>query len=116
MKTHSTLRSYITGFILSIVFTLLAYFAVVSHLVSGGVLIVIIIGFAIVQLMVQLIFFLHIGQESKPRWNLTFFLSTASIVLLIVVASLWIMNHLNYNMMSPASMDQQILKGEGIQK
>ena|SRR5260221_2509642 len=116
MKTHATLRSYITGFALSIAFTLLAYFAVVNHVVSGGLLIAVIIGLAIVQLVVQLLFFLHIGQESKPRWNLAFFLSTASIVLLIVVASLWIMNHLNYNMMTSQGMNQKILKDEGMQK
>ncbi len=115
MKIHSTLNSYITGFVLSVAFTLLAYFVVVSNLAIGAVLIAIIIGLAVAQVIVQLLFFLHIGQESKPRWNLTFFLSTASIVFLIVVASLWIMNHLNYNMTSQ-NMNQQIIKGEGMQK
>lgn len=116
MKIQSTLSSYIAGFVLSVVFTLLAYFAVVNHVASGATVITIIIGLAVVQLIVQLLFFLHIGQESKPRWNLTFFLSTASIVFLIVVASLWIMNHLNYNMMPSASTNQQIFKNEGIRK
>ena len=54
---------------------------------------------AVCQALIQSIFFLHILQEKKPRWNLIVFASTISIILVIVVFSIWIMNHLNYNMM-----------------
>ena len=32
-----------------------------------------IIGLALIQAIVQLIFFLHVGQEAKPRWELIIF-------------------------------------------
>jgi cytochrome o ubiquinol oxidase operon protein cyoD len=98
---HSPFNAYLVGFLLSIVLTLVAYLFVVNHILAGWILFAAIIILAFVQLLVQLIFFLHLGQESKPRWNLLFLLSTISIILTIVLASLWIMNHLNYNMMPP---------------
>lgn len=90
-----TYKSYITGFILSIALTLAAYFAVVKNLPNALLIILLL---AIVQLFVQLIFFLHLNKGSDRGWNLVVLLSTASIILILVVGSLWIMNHLNYNM------------------
>ncbi len=115
MKNQSQLMSYITGFILSLLFTFSAYFIVVNHLASLWILIAIILTLAVLQLMVQLIFFLHLGHESKPHWNLTFFLSTFFFVLFIVISSIWIMTHLNYNM-SAGRMDKFITHDEGIVK
>ena len=112
-----TTKAYVVGFSLSILLTLAAYFLVANRLLSGGVLIAAVIGLALVQLAVQLIFFLHLGQESKPRWNLAVFLGTVSIILIIVIGSLWIMNNLNYNhMRTPAETDTYILHEEGIRK
>ncbi len=112
------LSSYIIGFALSIVFTLAAFFVVLRPgffgLTSTGI-VATIITLAIVQFFVQLTFFLHLWQETNPRWNLVVFLSTISIVLILVVGSIWIMNHLNYNM-TPSDMNTYILKQEGMQK
>ena len=115
----NTFKSYVIGFVSSVVLTLLAYFLVDLHVrsshewISHPVLIFVIIGLALVQLLIQLIFFLHLGQESKPRWNLFVFLSTFSIILILVVGSLWIMNHLNYNMMS-ADVNTYMLNQENM--
>ena len=67
---------------------------------------------AITQLLVQLVFFLHIDKERKPRWNLAVLLFAALIVFIIVGGSLWIMYHLNYNM-SPQQMNQYMLQQDG---
>jgi cytochrome o ubiquinol oxidase operon protein cyoD len=45
-----------------------------------------------------LVFFLHLGQGKDTKWNLVIMLSTLTIVLIVVIGSIWIMNHLNYNM------------------
>jgi cytochrome o ubiquinol oxidase operon protein cyoD len=66
---------------------------------SGTGLVAVIVGLAIIQLFVQLFFFLHLGEESKPRWNLMVLLFAAMVVIIVVFGSLWIMNNLNYNMM-----------------
>jgi cytochrome o ubiquinol oxidase operon protein cyoD len=117
MKNYkSLLKSYITGFILSVVLTLFAYYLVVNaNYFSHEVITVIILALAFAQLVVQLLFFLHMGKESKPRWNLIIFLSFASVIFIMVAGSLWIMNHLNYNM-SPAQMGNFIIHDEGIRK
>ncbi len=77
----------------SLLLTLGAYF-LASHRVFTFAL----LPLAFVQAAVQLIFFLHVGQEKKPRWNLLFFGFMAMVVFLVVVCSLWIMYNLNYNM------------------
>jgi cytochrome o ubiquinol oxidase operon protein cyoD len=113
----SSLKSYIIGFILSILLTLAAFGVVmrpdIFH-VGYGLIIPIILILAIVQLFVQLIFFLHLMDESGPRWKLTVFISTVGLVLIIVVGGIWIMNHLNYNMMaSPTEMNNYIQSQDG---
>jgi cytochrome o ubiquinol oxidase operon protein cyoD len=97
---HSNLGSYISGFILSIILTLAAYFMVVNKVVAGKALIASIIGLAVVQLFVQLLFFLHLGRETKPRFNLMIFLFATLVVTIVVGGSLWIMYNLDYNMMN----------------
>jgi cytochrome o ubiquinol oxidase operon protein cyoD len=112
---RGTLRTYITGFILSVALTLAAYMLVVNHSLGSLWLTAAIVALAILQLGVQLFFFLHLGRESKPRWNLTVFSFALIVVLILVFGSLWIMNNLNYNMMTPTQTDQSIIKDEGVQ-
>ena len=113
----ATLASYTIGFLLSIVLTLAAFFVVINpgafH-VGYGAIVPTILVFAIVQLFVQLIFFLHLADETGPRWKLVAFISTTVIILIVVVGSIWIMNHLNYNMMaSPSEMNSYIQSQDG---
>src|SRR6266568_6245083 len=105
MKYHKgLLKSYIIGFVLSVVLTLLAYYPVWLHvnshqmMFSHELLMWFIVALAFIQLVIQLLFFLHLGQESRPRWKLLMLISFFSIVLIVVIASIWIMQHLNYNM------------------
>jgi len=91
---------YIIGFGLSIFLTFLAFGLVGEHVQTGHlfpshtVLIPVLIGLAIAQLLVQLVFFLHLGQESKPRWNLVAFCFALLIVIILVGGTLWIMRNL----------------------
>jgi cytochrome o ubiquinol oxidase operon protein cyoD len=113
-----TFKTYAIGFGLSLLLTLAAYFPVSRHVHSGHLiysdrsLIVAVITLAITQLFVQLVFFLHLGRESKPRWNLVVFLFAALVVLILVLGTLWIMWNLNYHM-APIPSDQQIIHDEG---
>ena len=110
-----SLGSYLTGFVFSIILTLIAYYVVTAKLYSSNLQVVsIIISLAILQLFVQLIFFLHLGRESKPRWNVTVFVFAATVVLIVVFGSIWIMNNLNYNMAH--SSDSYIRKDELIKQ
>jgi cytochrome o ubiquinol oxidase operon protein cyoD len=109
-----SLASYATGFVLSVVFTLAAYLLVTKHLLSGWGIVGAILALGIIQLLVQLLFFLHLSRESKPRWNLTIFVFMSIVLLIIVIGSLWIMHNLNYNMMSSHDTDNYIQKEENI--
>lgn len=110
-----SLESYITGFILSLVLTLAAYFCVVNDIITGKAVIVTIVVLAVTQLLVQLIFFLHLDQETKPRLNLLVFLFMTLVLGIIVVGSLWIMYSLDYNMM-PHEAEEYLLEEEGIDR
>ncbi|CAN5375428.1 hypothetical protein BH10PAT4_BH10PAT4_3470 [soil metagenome] len=96
---HSPARyvSYIVGFILSILTTLIAYLFVVNNVWPMQILIYVVMGLAVVQLIIQAVFFLHIGRGS--HWKIITFAFAILIVLMVVVGSIWIMNNLNYNMM-----------------
>jgi len=102
--------SYVVGFALSLIITLIAYVIIVNkYFASTNQAILIIATLAIVQLFVQLIFFLHLGRESKPRWNAMALIFAGIVVLVVVFGSLWIMNNLDYNM---KHTDQEIIKDE----
>ena len=107
-------KSYIIGFILSVAATLIAYFFVVNHLWPKEMLTYIVLGIAVVQLVIQAVFFLHIGRGS--RLKLVTFLFAILVVLVIVVGSLWIMHNLDYNMMhmTPDQMQLYMHQNEGI--
>lgn len=118
---RGTTASYVSGFILSLILTLTAYFVVVQHndptqpKLSYKDIIAVILALALVQLFVQLLFFLHLDRESKPRWNLMVASFAVTVVLILVLGSLWIMHNLDYHHMeSPAATDKAIIKDEGV--
>jgi len=102
-----TLTKYVIGFLASLALTMVAYVLVSGRLLTGDTLLLVIGGLALVQMIVQLFFFLHLADESRPRLRLVSFGFMASILVIIVAGSLWIMYHLNYNMMgqSPTEKD-----------
>ena len=95
---RQAMRSYVTGFVLSIILTLIPYFIVVNKMFGTQSLVTGVVLFAVAQLLVQVIFFLHLHKKSKPHWNLIVFIFTFLIVAILVVGSLWVMYNLNYNM------------------
>lgn len=111
--THASLRTYTVGFLLSVALTFMAYGSVVYKLLSGNALIAFIVFLAIAQLLVQLVYFLHLGQEAKPKQNLMVFLFAAMVICILVFGSLWIMNSLDYHMTSN-QVNEYIIKEEGI--
>lgn len=96
---HNPLKSYVTGFVLSLVLTLVAYAIVTAHIFNPAVVVSSILFLALLQFVVQVVFFLHLNREKSPRLDSFIFFTTLSGVFIVVVGSIWIMNHLNYNMM-----------------
>lgn len=118
--SHGTYRSYISGFLFSLALTLAAYALVNRHVqtdhqdLSHAFIISSVVVLALVQFTVQLVYFLHLGRESKPRWNLMAFLFMLLVVIIVVFGSLWIMNNLDYHMRSPTETDSYIHQLEGL--
>lgn len=106
-------KSYVIGYVLSLILTLIPYFLVTNRNITGTPLLITIVVFAMIQMVVQLIFFLHLGGEPKPRWNLFFFVATVGLAAVVVGGSVFIMNDLHYNM-SPTEKVAKIANDEGI--
>lgn len=106
------IRAYTIGFVLSLILTLLAFFSVQNQLFVGSLLLAILGLLAVIQAIVQLYYFLHLGEDAKPRVRLLTFSFMILILLIIVGGSLWIMHNLNYNMMqmTPTEKDLYMLE------
>lgn len=104
----SNLLSYTVGFLLSIVVTFVAYIIAKEGIFAGWIGIYIILGLAIIQLIIQAFFFLHITEEKRPRFNLLTFCFMIMIIFILVAGSIWIMHNLDYNMM-PKQQEQYML-------
>lgn len=101
-KTSSPLRFYVIGFILCLLLTFASYLIVSNHLLPRLALLLTLSGLGLIQAVVQLFFFLHLGKESHPKWHTWAFFSMVSVLVILTVGSLWIMYNLNYRMMPPS--------------
>lgn len=97
---HGSLKSYVIGFIASLLLTLVSFSLVITKAISGAYLIYAILGLALIQAVCQLLFFLHVGTEDKPRWESMVFYFMILVLFIIVLGSLWIMYDLNDRVMS----------------
>lgn len=98
---HHALSLRVTGFISSLILTLTAYFIILNPEFFNfniKTAILVIFTLALIQSLVQLIFFINVWKEEGTLWNLGIFISTVSIIFIIIYFSIWIINHLNYNM------------------
>ncbi|MED1490233.1 cytochrome o ubiquinol oxidase subunit IV [Bacillus smithii] len=91
MENHGSLKSYVTGFVLSIILTIIPLLLVTNHVFSKGMLVVAIMTMAVLQFVIQLVFFMHIRESEKPRYNGLALLLGIVFVLTIVIGSMWIM-------------------------
>jgi len=94
----ANLFSYILGFTLSIILTGWAYLATTHHVFGGWGLVATLFLLATVQFVVQVVYFLHLGQEARPRWKRLLLIMMITFVLILVLGSIWIMYNLNYRM------------------
>ena len=93
----ATHRQYMVGFLLAIILTAIPFALVMSHSVAGTPLLI--AGFAVAQIVVHVVYFLHVNSSEGQRWNLVALIYTAIVVGIIIGGSIWIMHHLYLNMM-----------------
>jgi len=98
--THGHGNGHRIGALLAIVLTVIPFWLVMNGSpLSPGWTVAAIFAFAIVQIIVHVVFFLHLDTRSEGGWTLLAFLFTAVIVILTIGGSVWVMYHLNANMM-----------------
>ncbi|MES0810553.1 cytochrome o ubiquinol oxidase subunit IV [Roseibium sp. SCPC15] len=100
--THASERSlttYLTGFVLAVILTAIPFALVWGELLTGPAVYIVIAVAAVLQVLVHLVFFLHLDLKHTPGENL-FFLGFAAVLIFIMVGgSLWIMMDLHHRMM-----------------
>jgi cytochrome o ubiquinol oxidase subunit IV len=93
------LRSYLTGLALAVGLTIASFWAVRTNLIYGPGVPVALVAFAIAQMGIHLVFFLHITTGPENTNNVLALAFGVLIVGLVVFGSLWIMANLNHNML-----------------
>lgn len=102
---HGTLKSYATGFILSVILTAIPFWLVMAKMFSkSSTTGMVLLGLGAVQIVVHMIYFLHMNTKSERGWSLLSLIFTIMLVVIMLSGSLWVMYHLNHNMM-PGMMD-----------
>ncbi|MCL6404323.1 cytochrome o ubiquinol oxidase subunit IV [Dickeya dadantii] len=97
--SHGSVKSYLIGFVLSIILTVIPFGLVMDGSASHSVILLTVLGCAVVQILVHLVYFLHLNTSSEERWNVVAIVFTALIIAIVVVGSLWIMMNAHHNMM-----------------
>jgi cytochrome o ubiquinol oxidase subunit IV len=96
-----SVRPYLLGFIFSIALTLLAFWVVWQGLFNTWAALLTLMGLAVMQLVVQLVFFLQLGRRSNRQWNILVSLLAVTVIFIVGGGSLWIMFNLTARMMPP---------------
>ena len=96
---HFSTRDYVTGFVLSVILTAIPFWLVMGDVLASKQLTAfVIMAFAMVQIVVHIVYFLHMTSAAEEGWNL--------IIVIALAGSLWVMHHLNTNTMPFHEMRQ----------
>jgi len=96
---HGSWHGYLIGYVSATFLTGAAFVLSQNDWMTPASIVAAVSVLAIAQMLVHLIFFLHINTAPEQRTNILAFATTIFIILIVVVGSLWIMAHLRHNMM-----------------
>ncbi|MBP0617492.1 cytochrome o ubiquinol oxidase subunit IV [Jiella sp. KSK16Y-1] len=107
-ESHSTISGYLTGFVLSVVLTVIPFWLVMARPIEDGVLTSILVIFlAVAQIFVHMVYFLHMDAKSEGGWTVMALIFTVVLLVITISGSLWVMYHLNQNMMPMGGMHME---------
>lgn len=93
-------RDYLKGFIFSVILTVIPFYCVMSGTITSvPMLIAIIFGLGAIQMMVHVVYFLHLTVSAEDGWQAMSVVFTIMLVVIVLVGSIWVMAHLHENMM-----------------
>lgn len=108
-EPHGTLKDYVTGFILSVILTAIPFYLLMGDVSwSKTTIAFVIMGFAAVQMVVHMVYFLHMTPKSEDGWTLTSLVFTLILVVITLAGSLWVMYHMDNNMMPKHQVSQPL--------
>jgi cytochrome o ubiquinol oxidase operon protein cyoD len=97
---HGSLKDYALGFVLSVILTAIPFWLVMDNVINKpSHAAIVLLVFAAVQIVVHMIYFLHMNTKSEGGWNMLALIFTALLVVIVLAGSIWVMYHLNHNMM-----------------
>jgi cytochrome o ubiquinol oxidase subunit IV len=108
---HATAKGYLTGFVLSVILTAIPFWLVMAKVLPASATVPIILGLAGVQVLVHMVCFLHMNAKVEGGWSLLALLFTAIVVVIMLAGSIWVMYHMNTNMMP---VDPQAMRSMGM--
>ena len=103
---HGSLRDYTIGFLLSVILTAIPFWLVMSAPLGPQATGLLVVGFAAVQIVVHMVFFLHMNAKAEGGWIMLALIFTVILIVIALSGSLWVMHHLNTNMMPAHDMSQ----------
>jgi cytochrome o ubiquinol oxidase operon protein cyoD len=99
-EAHGSMRDYLIGFVLSVVLTAIPFWLVMSGAIADKTTTALVIAaFAVVQIVVHMVYFLHMNGKAEGGWNMLALIFTGVVVLIVISGSMWVMYHMNANMM-----------------
>ena len=97
---HATVKGYLIGFLLSVILTAIPFFLVMTKsIASSQAMGIVLLIFAAVQIVVHMVYFLHMNSKIESGWSMLALIFTGALVLIMLAGSIWVMFHLNANMM-----------------
>ncbi|WP_407315196.1 cytochrome o ubiquinol oxidase subunit IV [Pseudomonas sp. nanlin1] len=99
-SSHGSYKSYVIGFVLSVILTAIPFGLVMHPVLPKDMTLLIVLALAVIQVVVHLVYFLHLDRSSEQRWNVIAFIFSAIIIAFLVGLSLWIMFSIHHFMMA----------------
>ena len=97
---HGTVKSYTIGFVLSVILTAIPFWLVMNKAIpSSTTMGLVLMAFAVVQILVHMVYFLHMNTKSEGGWNMLALIFTLVLLVITLAGSIWVMHHMNTNMM-----------------
>ena len=103
-EAHGSRKDYVIGFLLSVVLTAIPFWLVMTGTLAKETTALIIMAFAAVQMVVHIVYFLHMNRRVEGGWSIMALLFTVVIIGIALAGSLWVMYHMNMNMMPMQAM------------
>jgi cytochrome o ubiquinol oxidase operon protein cyoD len=97
---HGSMKSYVTGFVLAVILTAIPFWLVMGKVIGNSSTAgLVLLGIAAVQIVVHMVYFLHMNSKSEGGWNMLALIFTVMLVVIMLSGSIWVMYHMNHNMM-----------------